>query len=83
MRSNLRLTKFLFKWTVLGFGSFYGYHFLHDLQKPKPYDFMANKGKPKDIVIVGSGMAGLLTAYYLSKHAHNHITVLERHSEPY
>jgi len=34
-------------------------------------------------VIVGSGLAGLLPAYYLSNYGHNKITVLERNDKHY
>lgn len=32
---------------VMGVSSFFGYHYYKDLNKPSPYDFAGNKGKPK------------------------------------
>ena len=67
----LKFTRFAIKSTALSIISFYGYHYLHQLQKPKPHDFKGNKGKKKEIVILGTGMTGLVTAYYLSAYKHN------------
>lgn len=39
--------------------------------------------KEKKIVVIGSGIIGLTTAYYLSKNPLNKITVIERHELPY
>lgn len=83
MISSLRLTRFTLKMVMIGLGSFYGYHAFYDMQKPKPYDFRANKGKKKDIIIVGSGMTGLVVAYYLSAYSHNNIKILEWDELPF
>ena len=48
---------------------FYGYHGYHHLvNKPSEFDFGSLKEKDKIVVVIGSGMVGLTTAYYLSNH---------------
>ena len=48
------------------------------LNSPSPYDFTASKHKPKTIAVVGSGMVGLMTAYYLATgHPENKIVMIE------
>jgi len=34
---------------------------------PNQVDFIIAKDKPKNIIVVGGGMVGLTTAYYLAK----------------
>ena len=50
-------------------------------RKPAPMDF--GEKKEKEIVVVGAGVIGLTTAYYLSKNPHNRITVIEKNTKPY
>ena len=52
-----------------------------NLTQPEPFDF--SKAGEKKIVIVGSGMVGLTTAYYLSQNPKNHIVILEKENKPY
>ena len=69
---------------VSGLLMFYGYHGYHHLvNKPNEFDFNSLKEKDKTIVVIGSGMVGLTTAYYLSNYQHNRVIVLERNKEPY
>ena len=49
---------------------------------PPPYSPKEVEDK-KEIVIVGSGVIGLTTAYYLSKDPNNNVVILERSSKPY
>lgn len=39
--------------------------------------------KDRKIVVIGSGIIGLSTAYYLSKNPENKIVILERDDKPY
>ena len=69
----------LIKTVLQGFLLFYGYHGYHHLvNKPNEFDFSQFKDKEKRIVVVGTGMVGLTTAYYLSNHSKNKITIVER-----
>ena len=63
---SIKITKFLAKSTLLGLFTFHGYQFYYDMNAPEPVDFKALKDKPKKIVIVGTGLAGLLASYYLA-----------------
>ena len=83
MKRLFKLSKGVVGFTGLSVSSFYGYHTYLDVTKPEPYDFSKNKGKPKQIIIVGTGMVGLITACYLSNYEHNQITILEKNSLPY
>ena len=73
----LRFTKM----TVASTAIFLGYHASRKFTKPPRYDFSEKKGK--QIVVVGSGMAGLTVAYYLSRNENNSVVILERGSKPY
>jgi len=80
----IKLTKSLLKSTVLGYVTFRAYHQYYDLYAPEPVDFKSSKDKPKTIVVVGSGMVGLTTAYYLgANHPLNKVILLERNAVPY
>ena len=68
---------------IIGFLSFYAYQGFHHMQRPAPFDFEKLKDKPKTIVVIGSGMVGLTTAYYLSNHLNNKVIVLEKNEAPY
>ena len=50
---------------------------------PKPIDYSKIKDKPKNIVILGTGMVGLFSAYYLSNNPLNKIVILEKEGAPY
>ena len=57
-----------FKVGIVSLLSFYGYQGYYHLVRPQPFDFKSLKDKPKTIVVIGSGMVGLTTAYYLSNY---------------
>jgi len=58
-------------------------HFKYsDFRAPPPYN-VQEQGEKKEIVIVGSGIIGLTTAYYLSKDPNHKVVILERSSKPY
>ena len=81
---SIKITKFLAKSTIVGLFTFHGYHAFYDFNAPEPVDFKALKDKPKRIVIVGTGLAGLLASYYLATdHPNNKIIMLERWDKPY
>ena len=48
---------------------------------PKEYDF--SQKKQKKIVVVGAGIIGLTTAYFLANNPDNEVTVIERSEKPY
>ena len=53
------------------------------MRAPNPIDFNIKRDKKKEIVVVGGGMVGLTTAYYLAKnYPQNHVTVLEKNDQP-
>jgi hypothetical protein len=58
----------LVKLSVTGLASFYAYQQFYTMTAPKALDFKNLSEKQKTIVIVGTGMVGLSTAYYLSKY---------------
>mmetsp|Transcript_18387 Transcript_18387/g.31431 ORF Transcript_18387/g.31431 Transcript_18387/m.31431 type:complete len:236 (+) Transcript_18387:1-708(+) len=80
---SLIFTKLVARSTLVGLIGFQAYQSYYDSVAPKPIDFTSLKDKKKKIVVVGSGMAGLTTAYYLSKSPLNHVTVLERNEKFY
>ena len=41
------------------------------------------EGQPKEITVVGAGIIGLSTAYYLSLNPLNRVTVVERSAKPF
>jgi pyruvate/2-oxoglutarate dehydrogenase complex dihydrolipoamide dehydrogenase (E3) component len=50
---------------------------------PKKQDLTMLNKQERNIVIVGAGIIGLTTAYYLSRNPLNKITVIERNKKPY
>ena len=60
---------------------FFGYKAYAFSKLPKP--MVIDQNQNKTIVIIGTGITGLLSAYYLSKYPKNNIVVLERNHEPY
>lgn len=84
IKSIFRKSSKLARTGLTGIIMFYGYHGYHHLvNRPNEFDFDSLKDKEKTIVIIGSGMVGLTTAYYLSNHSNNKIVVVERNKEPY
>ena len=81
--TSFRFTKGLIQLTTTVLGSFYGYQLYRNQTKPKPVDFSQYKNKEKHIVILGTGIVGLFSAYYLSNNPLNKITILEKESKPY
>ena len=63
--------------------SFYSYQSYFNYVKPKPVDFAAYKDKTKNIVILGTGIVGLFSAYYLSNNPRNQIIILEKEGKHY
>ena len=47
----------------------------------KPYK--RQKGKPQTIAVVGSGIIGLTTAYYLSQNPLNKVVLIDKNIKPY
>jgi glycine/D-amino acid oxidase-like deaminating enzyme len=41
------------------------------------------KEKPKKIVVVGSGLAGITAAYYLSNNPLNNVVIIEKNDSAY
>ena len=80
---SIKYTRRLFKVFAPFAIGYSGYQLYWDSKAPPKYDFSAKKGSPKHIVVVGSGLAGLLAAYYLSNYEYNRITVLERDTKHY
>jgi len=80
----IKFTKRLLKASVLSYVTFRAYHQYYDMNAPAKVNFAETKGKPKTIVIVGTGMVGCTTAYMLgANHPHNKIIMLERNDRPY
>ena len=52
---------------VSGVLTFVTYQKIHSAIAPEPYDFNIKKDKRKNIIVVGGGMVGLTTAYFLAK----------------
>lgn len=77
----MRIVGGITKATLTGIGAFYAYHFYRKQVQPERYNFAEKKGKK--IVVVGSGMVGLTSAYFLSNNPLNKVVVLERESECY
>ena len=63
--------------------SYFGINTYWEVTKPKAINWSESKDQNKTIVIIGSGMAGLTVAYYLSNHPANKVIILERNKEPY
>ena len=52
--------------SLVGYLGFRGYQGFYSKMAPKPLDFTGYADKPKTIVIVGAGIAGIMAAYYLA-----------------
>ena len=50
-----------------GVATFVAYQQIQKIMAPNQVDFIIAKDKPKNIIVVGGGMVGLTTAYYLAK----------------
>ena len=57
-------------------------HLKYSTSRAPPAYFPKGEEK-KEIVVIGSGVIGLTTAYYLSKDPNNNVVILERSSKPY
>jgi hypothetical protein len=67
--------------SLLGLAGFHASFQVKQWRAKDPIDFTTFR--PTRIVIVGAGFAGTVAAYYLSNHKDCHVTLLERHSEPF
>ena len=77
----MRIFRGLTKGALYSLTAFFGYHSYRKFTEPAPYDFGKKEGKK--IVIVGSGMVGLTTAYYCALNPLNKVLVLDQEPKSY
>ena len=63
-----------FRLACLGAASVFAYNRLRTAKTP----YCLDDGSSRRIVIVGGGISGLATAFYLTKDERNHVTLLEK-----
>lgn len=72
----------LFKLSCYG-GAVYGtYTFYNNRIRSAPADPKLHEKKNKKIVVVGAGIVGLSTAYYLSQYEDNEVILIEKNTRP-
>ena len=67
-------------WPIMAAGvSIYSFYFDHFKPLPKPVSHISDK--PRNVVVVGGGLVGLSTAYFLSQNEANKVRVLTESRE--
>lgn len=71
--------KSLIKWGTLTYGGYLGTKSIYNNYiRTVPPDPKLHEKKNKKIVVVGAGIVGLTTAYYLSKYEDNEVVLVEK-----
>ena len=72
------MRKAMIRSLLVTFVPYISYQTYYQQIAPNPLNFKTVRDKPKRVVVLGSGMVGLLTAYYISRNPLNHVTILEK-----
>ena len=76
---SLRGLKTIFKFTLFGGGA-YGGSNAYQNSKSGPVDPKLYEQEKKRILVVGAGIVGLSTAYYLGEYQNNEVVLVEKNS---
>ena len=74
------MKKSLLKLSIYGGGVYGAYTFCYNRFKPAPADPKLHEQKHRRIVVLGAGIVGLSTAYYLSQYPDTEVVVVEKNT---
>jgi hypothetical protein len=74
--------KNLIKPAIYGGAAYGGYTFYNNRIRMGPGDAKVHEKKTKRVVVVGAGIVGLSTAYYLSQNPDTEVVLVERNTKP-
>ena len=74
--------KSLFKLSIYGGGIYGAYTFYNNHIRTAPPSLNLQEKKNKKIVVVGAGIVGLGTAYYLSQYPDTEVVLVEKNPRP-
>ena len=72
----------LFKLSLYGGGVYGAYTFYNNRIRSAPAALSLNEKKQKKVVVVGAGIVGLGTAYYLSQYPDTEVVLVEQNPRP-